>query len=68
MDKRIEYLEEKFPGKPKVIKRIEKIEKKIDKVLAKLLLKDIERQKGKYINDQAYNLLVEDINWLLNNN
>ncbi|MBI5734176.1 MAG: hypothetical protein HY973_04535 [Candidatus Kerfeldbacteria bacterium] len=68
LEKRIEYIEEKLPGKPKVIKRIERIEKKIDKVLVKLLLRDIERQKGKHINQRAYDLIKEDINWLLNNN
>jgi len=58
---------EKLPGKPKIVKKIEKLEKKIDKVLAKAFLNELEAQHGKHINAQAYNLLKEDINWLLNN-
>lgn len=43
------------------------IERKIDKVLGKKLLKEIEKRQNKSINDQAYDLLIEDVNWLLNN-
>jgi hypothetical protein len=66
LEKRAEFIEERLPGKPKLIKKIEKVEEKIDRVLAKFLLKEIEKQHGKHINDQAYYLLIEDINWLLN--
>lgn len=69
LEKRIDWLEEKLPGKPKSIKRIEKIEKRIDKILAKAFIKELEKQKKKgTINESAYILLKEDIEWLLNNN
>jgi predicted nucleic acid-binding protein len=35
LEKRIEMLEEKLPGKPSLFKRIEKIEKRIDKIKVK---------------------------------
>ncbi|MDP2676646.1 MAG: hypothetical protein Q8O83_03100 [bacterium] len=69
LEKRIEILQEKLPGKPKIIKRIEKIEKKINKVLAKTFIKELETQKKRgNINESAYILLREDIEWLLNSN
>ncbi len=68
IEKRIEVLEEKLPGKPKVIKRIERLEKRVDKILSKDLLKDLSHYRDKgWLNDVGYNLLTEDINWLLNN-
>jgi|GEM_PF-762255 len=67
LERRIEILEENLPGKLSVTKRIEKIEKRIDKILAKELIKELERENPKNINDIGLNLLKEDINWLLNN-
>ncbi|MBI5734181.1 MAG: putative Ig domain-containing protein, partial [Candidatus Kerfeldbacteria bacterium] len=65
LEKRIKFLEEKLPGKPKIVRRIEIIEKKIDRLLAKAIRGELKVLRGKHINEQAYNLLSEDINWLL---
>ena len=51
----------------RIQKRVQKVEQRLDKVLARSILNDLKRQKGKGINDQAYDLLTEDINWLINN-
>ena len=67
IEKKIVLIEEKLPSKPKVIKQIEKLEARLDKVLGKAILKDLDSKHPKSVNDQAYNLLVEDINWLINN-
>jgi hypothetical protein len=57
LEKRIIYIEEKSQDKPKVLKRIEKIEKKIDKLLIKLFMLELELgYKTKIINQQGYNL------------
>ncbi len=67
IEKKIVTVEEKLPGKPKVIKQIEKLETRLDKVLGKAILKDLDAKYPKSINVQAYALLTEDINWLINN-
>lgn len=68
IEKRIEVLEEKLPNNQKVLKRIEKLEKKIDKILGERFLKELGTfyEKGR-INIEAYQLLKEDIEWLLSN-
>ena len=66
MKKRVELLEEKLPNRPKVIKRIERLEKQLDKVLGTSFLRQLEKEYNRdNINKQAYNLLKEDIEWLL---
>lgn len=66
VEKKIELLEEKLPGKPKVVKRIERLEKRLDKVLGAAFLKQFEKEYNKgNINQQAHSLLKEDIEWLL---
>ena len=50
-----------------LVKRYGKIVQGIDKILGRAFLKQLANLHPKYINDQAYNLLVEDINWLINN-
>lgn len=55
------------PTTKKVQEKIEKIEIVFDKNCAKGILKDIEKYRGKGLNDQAYQILKEDIQWLLNN-
>ena len=68
LEKRIETLEQKLPNESKLTRRIERIEKRIDKILGKSFLKELqENYKKRIINDKAFNLLTEDINWLLNN-
>ncbi|MFZ2484480.1 MAG: hypothetical protein WAW81_00855, partial [Minisyncoccia bacterium] len=67
LEERIDLIEEKLPGKPNVIKKLERIEKRIDKILAKLFILELKSQRGKTINEQAYQLLLEDIQWLIDN-
>ena len=53
--------------KPRVVKRVERLEKKIDKVLLRALARDVQQAYVKRkINDQAYQLLADDLNWLIN--
>ena len=67
IEKRIETLEEKLPNDQKILRRIEKLEKRIDKVLGKNLLKELEKEYNKgTINNLAFELLREDVKWLLN--
>lgn len=66
VEKKIEILGKRLRGNPKVIKRIEKLEKRLDKVLGTAFLKQLEKEYNKgNINEQAYNLLKADIEWLL---
>ena len=53
-----------------LIKKIEKIykkNKKIDKKLAKTLLLALKLYRKEKINEQAYNIIKEDLGWLINN-
>lgn len=63
----IQDIEQKSADKPKVFKRIQKIEKKLDKVMAKLILIILKSFKKSEINQQAYDIISADINWLINN-
>ena len=52
--------------KESLVKKLQAVVKnKIDKVLANAFLSELEAQKNKHINEQAYQLLKEDIEWLL---
>jgi len=54
----------------KLIKKVEKIykkDKRIDKGLAKVLSLDLRLYKKDKINEQAYNLIKTDLEWLINN-
>ena len=65
---KIENRIERLPDGSKKEKRIQRLEKKIDRVLAIQFLKDLEKDYNKgRINERAYNLLKEDILWLLEN-
>lgn len=67
IEKRIEILEEKLPGKPKIMRRIERLGKKIDKILAKDFVKELETHYAKgHITEEGYVLLKEDVEWLVN--
>jgi len=66
VQKRIEVLEEKLSDGKKVIKRIERLEERLDKILGKRFLGEIEKRKNSgLLNEQAYQLLKEDIEWML---
>jgi len=60
LNKVIEIIEQKFPLSKNATK-------KIDKILGRIFLKELEKRRDKAISEKSYNLLIEDINWLLNN-
>jgi len=63
---KIEKIIEKLPDGLKKERRIQRLEKKIDRVLAIQFLKDLEKDYNKgRINERGYNLLKEDIEWLI---
>lgn len=68
LEKRIEKIEEMDKNGKKITKLAERIEKKIDKVLAKLMQEELKLyRRQKFISDQAHELLLEDIGWLVDN-
>ena len=66
-EKKIGWFEEKSSNGKKVLKQIEKIQTKIDQILATEFIKFLENQLNKNINQQAYDILKEDVEWLVNN-
>ena len=57
---------EGFPNGSKREKRVERFEKRLDRLLAIVFLKDLEKSYNKkQISRQAYSLIKEDILWLL---
>ena len=65
---KIQQAEEKLSGKPKIAEKIQKIEKRLDALLGKLILhKLMVLQRKGDINQQAYDIISSDINWLINN-
>ncbi len=50
-------------GKP----QSEKVQKTVDKILAAAMLIELQKLKGKGLNDQAYLVLKEDLAWLISN-
>ena len=66
IENKINKIIEKLPDGLKKERRIQRLEKKIDRVLAIQFLKDLEKDYNKgRINERAYDLLKEDILWLL---
>jgi len=66
LETKIEIIQETMPDGEKKEKKIERLEKKIDKLLAIQFLKDLEKDYNKgRINKKAYGLIKEDILWLL---
>jgi len=64
LEQRVEFFERRHRNK-----KIKKLEKRIKKILEKKFLKKLGRDyyKKERINQQAYELLKEDIEWLINN-
>ena len=62
---KIEKIEEK--DKKNRDKKIGKLEQKIDKKLAKALLIELKAYKKDKINEEAYNIIKGDLEWLINN-
>ncbi|MDO8496119.1 MAG: alpha/beta fold hydrolase [bacterium] len=66
IENKIDKIIETLPDGSKREKRIQRLEKKIDRVLAIQFLKDLEKDYNKgRINERGYSLLKEDIEWLL---
>ncbi len=58
-----------MPGNPKRVQTVTKLVKVIDTILLKLMLSELQLAKSlKQINSQGYQLLVNDINWLITHN
>jgi len=67
MNKVMETIKQKIPLPKNTTNKFEIIEERIDKILGQQFIKLLEKKHSKALNDRAYNLLIEDINWLLNN-
>jgi len=65
VEAKIEKVEEK--DKQNKDKKIEKLELKIDKKLARALLIELKAYEKDKINKEAYNIIKEDLEWLINN-
>lgn len=65
-EKRIETIAEKVNGK-NTAKKIEKVEMIIDKILGRALILDLKGYTRDKINLQAYTIIKEDLEWLINN-
>jgi hypothetical protein len=66
IENKIDKIMGKLPDGSKREKRIQRLEKKIDRLLAIKFLKDLEKDYNKRrINERAYNLLKEDIERLV---
>jgi len=65
IEEKIEKVEEK--NKRNKDKKIEQLEQKIDKQAAKALLIELKGYKKDKINEQAYNIIKGDLEWLINN-
>ena len=66
IEKKIEYIDLILPNNQKSRKRIERLEKRLDKILGKTLLNEVERQYTKgNINQLARDIIKEDLQWLM---
>ncbi len=66
VEKRIVEIERKV-GNKKVKERIERMEEVLDKKITKALLVELKLYKKVKMNDKAYQLIKEDLEWILNN-
>lgn len=48
-------------------KKVEQLEQVLDKVAAKAILRELGKYRGKGLDERAYHVLKEDIQWLLDN-
>ena len=67
VEKRIEKVIEKLPNGQRKEKRIERLEQRVDNKAALALLVELKGYRKGKINEQAYNIIKEDLEWLLNN-
>lgn len=65
--KRVEFVEKKLPNGKIFTRRIERIERITDKLLAKIFLIQLDiLLKQKIINQETHDILSEDIMWIIN--
>lgn len=67
-EEKIDSLETQKAGAKKITKTTEKLTKKIDKELLKALKIDLEAFRKDKLNENAYNIIKEDLDWLILNN
>lgn len=68
LEKRIEYVKEQQAGKPPIIKKVERWENILNKALGRAFVLQLEVYlRRDQITQVAYDILLEDINWLLDN-
>lgn len=68
IQKKIDTIEERLPNGKKRQVKIERIQIVVDKILAKLFILELDvLLRSKNIKQEAYNIIKEDINWLINN-
>jgi hypothetical protein len=66
VEKRIEFVTGRLKNGKTTITRVEKLEKRIDKILARAFQLELQMyQKKKLIDDKAHALIQEDILWLM---
>ena len=64
---KVENKIDKVEDKNKKNKRIKKLESRVDKNLARALLLELNGYKKDKINEQAYNIIKYDLEWLIDN-
>lgn len=58
---------ETWVGRKRVLRTVEKVQEVIDQRIARALIAELELYKKGRINDKAYELIKEDLEWMLNN-
>ena len=68
LETKIDKIESKDKNGKKITKLVERVEERVDKVLAQVWKIELKLyNKGKIVNDKANVLLQEDVQWLLDN-
>jgi pimeloyl-ACP methyl ester carboxylesterase len=66
LEKKIKEVEEKI-GNKNIKKKIERIEKRINKVLARLLIGELKHFKNGRMDERVYEVIRQDLEWFINN-
>lgn len=66
LERRLEEIREEMPNRPRIARKVERIERGIDRALGQAFLERLESHfiSGR-VNEQAYKILKEDVAWLL---
>ncbi|MBU2472972.1 hypothetical protein KKE74_02985, partial [Patescibacteria group bacterium] len=66
---KIQRIKQKLSDKHNLLKKVQKIERRLDDALSRIILRKLAvLKKTGTINQQAYDVISSDINWLINNN